>query len=642
MTLTSVPPVASAQHLHPLEPLTAEEIQRAVAIVRQEKAVGDTFRFPVATLHEPPKAAVLSYQPGKALPREAFFILLDNATSKVYEAIVSLDQNTVVSWQHIPGVQPNIMADELAECEAVVKAHPAFKEAVEKRGLDLETVVVDPWAIGNFGFEDEVGSRLSRCLCYVRNTPESNFYSRPIDGLVPVVDLNKMEVLRIEDVGAVPVPPDPGEYAREFYQDKFRQDLKPLHITQPEGPSFTIEGHLIKWQKWQIRIGFTPREGLVLYQVGYEDEGRLRPILYRASMAEMVVPYNDPRPQHFRKNAFDLGEHGVGVLANSLTNGCDCLGEIRYFDAVLTDSRGNVAITENAVCLHEEDFGILWKHYDWRREHTDVRRSRRLVLSFIATVDNYEYGFYWYFYQDGTIQYEIKLTGILLCGALADQPKYGTLVAPDLNAIIHQHFFGMRLDFDIDGGENSVYEVNTESEPMGPDNPYGNACYAVETLLDTEQAAQRIIDPLVGRYWKVVNPKVTNRLGKPVAFKLIPGENVLPFAHPDAPILKRAGFLTKHLWVTPYQADEQFSAGAYPNQHSGGEGLPKWTKADRAIANTDLVVWYTFGHHHIPRPEDWPVMPVAYSGFTLKPVGFFDRNPALDVPPSPPKQGHCH
>ena len=77
------------------------------------------------------------------------------------------------------------------------------------------------------------------------------------------------------------------------------------------------------------------------------------------------------------------------MLANSLTNGCDCFGEIHYFDAVLTDSRGNVSITENAICLHEEDYGILWKHTDWRTEHVDVRRSRRLVISFITTVDNY-------------------------------------------------------------------------------------------------------------------------------------------------------------------------------------------------------------------------------------------------------------
>lgn len=636
--------------MHPLEPLSAAEIQAAVALVRQFES-GDggpqglsnlqRWRLPVVTLREPPKPLVQAYHPGDWVPREAFMVLLDNQTGRVYEMIVSLSQGNVTHWRYLPDVQPNIMADELAECEAAVKAHPDFQMAVQRRGLALETVVVDPWAIGNFGFQDEVGQRLSRCLCYVRTTPDSNFYARPIDGLVPVVNLNTMAVVRIEDSGTAPVPPEPGEYAREFFQAQFRQDLKPLAITQPQGPSFSVEGHLIRWQGWHLRIGFTPREGLVLYQVGYEDDGRLRPILYRASMAEMVVPYGDPRQQHFRKNAFDLGEHGVGMLANSLTNGCDCFGEIRYFNAVLTDSRGNVAITENAVCLHEEDFGILWKHTDWRRDHVDVRRSRRLVLSFIATVDNYEYGFYWYFYQDGTIQYEIKLTGILLAAALADEPRYGTLVAPEVNALNHQHFFAMRLDFDVDGTANSVYEVNSEAVPLGPDNPYGNGWYGVATPLDTEQAAQRLIDPLVGRYWKVVNPNVHNRLGQPVGYKLIPGENVLPFAHPDSPILKRAGFIARHLWVTPYHPDENFPAGPYPNQHPGGEGLPQWTLADRPLDNTDVVVWYVFGHHHIPRPEDWPVMPVAYSGFTLKPVGFFNQNPALDVPPSPPKAS-CH
>ena len=435
------------------------------------------------TLHEPPKAAVLNFQPGDAIDRQAFLILLDNATGMTYEAIVSLTQDQVISWTPIPDVQPNIMSDELVECEAAVKAHPEFVAALAKRGItDLSLVVVDPWAIGNFGFADEMGIRLSRCLCYLRATPAGNFYARPIDGLVPVVDLNKMQVLQIEDLGVAPVPPEPSEYAGQF-QPAQRQDIKPLQITQPEGATFQVEGHHIRWQKWDLRIGFTPREGLVLYQVGYEDQGKLRSILYRASMSEMVVPYGDPRVQHFRKNAFDLGEHGVGMLANSLTLGCDCLGEIHYFDAALTNSRGEVAITENAVCLHEEDYGILWKHTDWRLDAVEVRRSRRLVLSFIATVDNYEYGFFWYFYQDGTIQYEIKLTGILLCGALADFPKYGTIVAPELNAINHQHFFAMRLDFDLDGVNNSVYEVNTEAEPMGETNPYGNAFYAKSTLL---------------------------------------------------------------------------------------------------------------------------------------------------------------
>ena len=631
--------IATSPAQHPLEPLTAIEVETGVALVRAERQVGATYRFPCVTLHEPPKDTVLNFQAGDPIEREAFLILLDNATGHTYEAVVSITQQQVKSWRQIPGVQPNIMADELSECEAVVKAHPEFRAALAKRGVtDLDLVVVDPWAIGNFGFEAEVGLRLSRCLCYLRDRPDGNFYARPIDGLVPVVDLNAMQVLKIEDLGVLPIPPEPSEYAARFIETP-RRDIKPLTITQPEGPGFEVEGHCIRWQKWQMRIGFTPREGLVLYTVGYEDQGRLRSILYRASMAEMVVPYGDPRPQHFRKNAFDLGEHGVGMLANSLKLGCDCLGEIRYFDAVLTNSRGEVAITENAVCLHEEDYGTLWKHTDWRLDEVEVRRSRRLVLSFVATVDNYEYGFFWYFYQDGSIQYEIKLTGILLCGALADQPKYGTLVAPELNAINHQHFFGMRLDFDLDGQANSVYEVNTEALPMGPENPYGNAFYAHPTLLDSEQAAQRIVDPLKARYWKIVNPNVTNRLGQPVGFKLAPGENVLPFAHPDSPILRRAGFMARHLWVTPYAPTERYPAGDYPNQHSGGEGLPQWTQANRSIENTDLVVWYTFGHHHIPRPEDFPVMPTAYSGFMLKPVGFFDASPAMDVPPS---ERACH
>ncbi|MEB3103923.1 hypothetical protein VF724_20100 [Paenibacillaceae bacterium T2] len=98
--------------------------------------------------------------------------------------------------------------------------------------------------------------------------------------------------------------------------------------------------------------------------------------------------------------------------------------------------------------------------------------------------------------------------------------------------------------------------------------------------------------------------------------------------------------------MTPYSADEKHASGNYPNQHPGGDGVSAWTEADRTIADTDIVVWYTMGHHHIPRPEDWPVMPTAYIGFSLKPTGFFNSNPALDVPPNKPicdtKASKCH
>ena len=629
---------------HPLDPLTSGEIEAAVALLRATHTLGERVRFETIILHEPPKPVVHNFTDGEPIRRQAFLVLLDNDTGTTYEAVVSLTDQAVTSWEAIPDVQPRIMLDEFYECEAAVKQNPEFQAALNKRGItDMDLVMVDPWSAGNFGTPEEQGQRLSMARCWVKASPNDNGYARPIEGVIPVVDLNHMQVIRVDDYGVVPVPPNPGNYATEFVQD-FRQDLKPLDIVQPEGPSFEVKGHQVWWQKWHLRIGFTPREGLVLYTVGYADKGRVRPIIYRASLSDMVVPYGDPSASHVRKNAFDVGEYGIGMLANSLQLGCDCLGEIYYFDAVLHDNRGRVTTIPNAICMHEEDFGMLWKHLDWRTGQVEVRRSRRLVISFIATVGNYEYGFFWYFYQDGTIEYQVKLTGIVNTAAVppGEVPKYGSLVAPQLAAHIHQHFFNLRLDMCVDGDHNSVYEVNTVAEPLGPQNPHGNAHFAEASLLATESEAQRLVDPLAGRYWVCVNPSERNALGQPVGYKLAPGENVLPFAHPDASIMQRAAFITKHLWVTPYHADEKAAAGDYPNQHPGGAGLPAWTRANRSIENTDIVIWYTFGHHHVPRPEDWPVMPVMYVGFSLKPVGFFDTNPALDVPPSAHHNGACH
>ena len=627
-----------AASVHPLEPLSKAEVEAVVVTVKADPGITDTTRFVTVVLREPDKDRVLDYVPGSAVEREALVILLDNASGQCVEALVSLTQSAVTSWRTLEGVQPAIMLDEFVECEEAVKRSPEFIEALRKRGVtDIDLVMVDPWSAGSYGVEPEEdrGKRIARALAWVRSDPTDNGYARPLDGVVAVVDLNKMEVLRVEDHGVVPLPPEPANWTRNHITQT-RTGLRPLEISQPEGPSFAVDGHEIRWQKWRFRVGFTPREGLVLYTVGYEDQGRVRPILYRASLSDMVVPYGDPSEAGFRKNAFDIGEYGIGQLANSLTLGCDCLGQIHYFDAHMVNSRGALATIKNAICLHEEDNGILWKHTDWRTEEVEVRRSRRLIVSFIATVGNYEYGFYWNFYQDGTLQLEIKLTGVVNTTALmpGEKPKNGTEIAPQLNAPYHQHIFNARLDMSVDGTNNSVYEVNAERSPRGNGNPHGNAFVARHTLFEREKDAQRLCNMTSSRYWKVVNPSVKNRMDQPVGYRLVPAENAVPFAHDDAAVIKRAGFLTRHLWVTPYRADENYAAGDYPNQRADGDGLPQWTEANRPIADTDLVVWYTFGHTHIPRPEDWPVMPVHSMGFMLKPDGFFHSNPAMDLPPS--------
>jgi primary-amine oxidase len=272
-----------------------------------------------------------------------------------------------------------------------------------------------------------------------------------------------------------------------------------------------------------------------------------------------------------------------------------------------------------------------------------VRRSRRLVVSFISTVGNYEYGFFWYFYLDGNIQLEVKLTGIVSPMAIEPGVKseYANVIAEGIAAPHHQHMFNARLDFDVDGETNEIYEVDAERMPPGPDNPWLNAFRPKSTRLETELGAIRDADSAASRTWRIVNPDARNGLGQPTSYKLVPTMSTPTLlAHPDSSVGKRATFAQHNLWVTPYSPHERRAAGEYPNQHPGDDGLPSWTANDRSVANTDLVVWYSFGVTHFVRPEDWPVMPVEYTGFLLSPFGFFDRNPALDVPPS--DGDHCH
>jgi primary-amine oxidase len=455
-----------------------------------------------------------------------------------------------------------------------------------------------------------------------------------VEGVIGFVDMGRGKVLEIIDTGVVPLPSESGSYYPED-AGPLRTGLKPLEIVQPEGPSFEVDGDHIAWQRWSLRVSMDPIEGLVLRQVGYHDGGRVRPVVYRASVSEMVVPYGDPGPMHGWKNAFDVGEWGLGRLANSLAQGCDCLGEITYLNAVFATERGAPYTVKNAVCVHEEDYGILWKHHDGRSGRGEVRRSRRLVVSSIATVGNYDYGFYWYLYLDGTIQFEVKLTGILSTMAVSEEtrPQFAPLVAPQLAAPLHQHLFNVRLDMEVDGDANTVVESDVCASPHGPDNPWANAFETVETTLRSESEARRMVDPARSRVWKIVNPSSTNRLGHPVGYKLVPGATPTLLADPSSSVARRAAFATRNLWVTRYDPDERRAAGDHPNQHVGGDGLPRWTARDRSIVETDVVVWYTFGVTHVPRPEDWPVMPVEYTGFSLVPVGFFARNPALDVPP---------
>jgi primary-amine oxidase len=638
---------------HPLEPLSAEEMTAASAIVRAGYRMGAQHRFVSITLEEPTKEALDAFTATGEWPaREAFVVVYDREQRQVTEVVVSLTTGEVVSSATLDAVQPSFGFDELAAAEAAVKADPRWQEALRRRGVTaFELAMVDPWPAGNQGPDDDPGRRrITRALTWIRTDRQDNGYARPVEGLIVAVDLDTATVVEVEDHGVVPLPPRAGNYTPALitqvgnipWFDAPRADLQPIEIRQPDGPSFQLDGHAVAWQNWRFRIGFTLREGIVLHQVSYVDRGRPRQVIHRASVAEMWVPYGDPAPTHRMKNVFDEGEAGMGLLANSLQLGCDCLGEIRYLDGVVNGYHGEPLVLSNAICIHEEDTGVSWKHTDLRSGTVEVRRGRRLVISSFATVGNYEYGYFWYLHTDGTIAFEVKLTGIISTGAVlpGSVPDHGNLVAPGLYGPHHQHCFSVRLDVAIDGDRNSVYEVDSVLDPPGPDNPVGNAWRTRQTLLTDEASAQRVADPGASRTWMIVNNSVRNQLGQPVGYQLVPGPAVLPFFQPDAPALQRALFATKHLWVTAFDPRQRYAAGDYPYQHPGGAGLPTYTAGNRSIVDTDIVLWHTLIAHHVVRPEDWPVMPVTTVGFQLRPVGFFVGNPAVDLPRSDP--AHCH
>ena len=271
----------SASHLdaapspHPLAPLSGEEIAATVAILKSSPDVGPKCRFVSIALHEPSKEIVANFRAGDDVERAAFAILLDNESGFTYEAVVSLTSSTRLAWQHIPGVQPAIMLDEFFECEDAVKADSRFQDALRLRGIeDFSLLMVDPWSVGNYENNAlESNLRLARAMTFVRNEAGDNGYAHPVEGLYALVDLNTMTVVDIEDNGVTPVPREPANYQREHIS-QWRQDLKPLEITQPEGASFEVDGYHVKWQKWDFRIGFTPREGLVLHDLAYTEKDR--------------------------------------------------------------------------------------------------------------------------------------------------------------------------------------------------------------------------------------------------------------------------------------------------------------------------------------------------------------------------------
>lgn len=642
LSLLLAGPAAAQPASHPLDPLSSEEIRAAGRALRARPGFEEA-RLALVALNDPPKAEILKYKGGSSFTRQVFAIVYDRKTNKTFEALVNVKdpkKPKVDSWTEVPGVQPMVLEEEGDIIDGILRSDERWIAAVKARGLEPDEVQIDYWAVGTVP-DQYKGRRLLRGLTFFQGD-SANFYGQPIEGLDALVDLNSEELLELTNIPNPPPLPGPGQDLDEESirrsLGKLREAPKPLAITQPQGPSFELRGNEVSWQKWRFRYLMHPREGLVLYLVSYTDPaGQLQPVLYRASFSEMAVPYGDPAGNWNWRCAFDVGEYGVGKGAYTIEPGLDAPGNAVLLDAVFANDYGRPVVYPGVVGIYERDGGLLWKHREtggdqWNNES---RRGRELVVFTIATVGNYDYSINWIFRQDGSIHVESGLTGIMLAKGVRQETHShdanGHLVARRVVAPHHQHILNFRLDFDVYGTGNSVSEMNTRSAAR-EENPAGNAIVMEEKVLPREKDAQRDMSMADARVWRVLNPTQKNGLGMERGYLLIPGPNSVPYALPDSLARKRAGFMDHHVWVTKYRPRELYAGGDYPNQSEGGDGLPRYASKNESIENTDLVLWYTLNVTHVPRPEEWPVMPTTNVGFRLIPAGFFEANPALDVP----------
>jgi len=326
---------------HPLARLTADEIASARDVLVREGLVAPATRFPYLGLEEPPKDEVLRYTPDAphtpdAPPdRKVRAVLLDIASGEASTAVVSLTRELVERIAPLTVGQPPVLEEEYPAVEEIVKADARFAEAMHRRGIeDLDLVRVAPLSAGDFGIEGEAGRRMLRALLFLQNRPDDPLLGAPRRRRRRVCGRDRAQGGRVPRLPRLPRPVG-GRQLRQAGDRARHAAADPDH---PAGRAFVHRrGRRVSWENWSLRVASTLARALTLHQLSFAG----RPIVYRASIAEMVVPYGDPSPTHFWQNYFDAGEYLLGQSANSLEMGCDCVGEIHYFDAVLADGNGN-------------------------------------------------------------------------------------------------------------------------------------------------------------------------------------------------------------------------------------------------------------------------------------------------------------
>jgi primary-amine oxidase len=622
--------------LHPLDALTADEIRSVAAIVRTDTRLAQA-SFASVTLHEPAKAAVLAWQAGQTPARQARVQAMTAAAT--YEVVVDVSDRRLLSVTERQG-EPSITLSEI-QATSLVLENPEFKQALARRGVtDLTKVFCAPFAAGYYAVPEHDGRRVVKVGCFDTRRSTTNVFGWPIERLYALLDLRRREVLSVTDSGVVPISDANMNYT-ESDAGPLREPRKPTLLSQPEGANLQLAGGEVTWGKWRFHVRLDPRVGTVVSLVRWQDASGPRSVLYQGYLSEMFVPYMDADYGWQTRTYFDTGEYGAGTSASPLRPGVDCPASSRFLPAVFSSDKGEPYTTPNALCLFERTSGEpAWRHFEGVNQSYEGRAGVELVVRMAASIGNYDYLFDWVFNDAAEIEARVGATGIVALKGVpsrrasdataAEDTRYGTLVAPNLVAVHHDHYFNFRLDLDVDGPDNS-FNHDVYSPTQLPHGSLRRSIYTVEPrIAPTESAAQ--LDTHDGpAKMRVVNESRTNGAGNAVSYEVMAANHARLLLDPQDWPARRARYLQHDLWVTPHEPGERYAGGEYALGSHGDDNLAVWAARDRPIRNRDIVVWVNMGMHHFTRAEDLPVMPMIWHSFRLRPHNFLDRNPALDL-----------
>ena len=642
---------------HPLDARTPDEYWKVYNTLNDAGKLGEKTIFSSILLQEPDKADVLVWRPGMPIVRKADAVLLTEGKS--YEATVNISTGKLEVYTELKKDQAPVTEAEMHGYDDVLKKDPQVMEALKKRGInDLRLVTCYVTPAGHVALPEQTeGRRIGWGGCtYTGNAKFA--WDREIPGIFFVVDMNAKKITRFSDYGIVPMPPTTSIYDADG--GAALPGTKPIITSQPEGPSFVIKDGEVSWQNWRFRFRLDPRVGPVVNLVSYQDGDKRRSVLYEGGLSEMYVPYQDPEETWNSHVFLDAGEYfvntGSGGIIKPLLAGVDCPASATFFSGTFFHENGTPYIRPQLACMFERVSGDpAWRHWDEDTYAVSGRPTRELVFRTVATVGNYDYLFDWRFEQDASIVVGVGATGILEVKAVKDQRadaplsaglagkdtdgkevQFGQLVAPGLDAVDHDHYFSYRLDLDVDGTKNSLMVDKLVPYKL-PDSALGRHwIWAMKPeMVKTEGDAKLNTSIEHPAMWRFANENVKNDLGQFTSFEIMPGETGISLLPSSEWPQKRAGFSEHNLWVTPYSSKERYVSGVYVMGSKGEDALTEWVKQNRSIMNTDIVAWYTVGFHHVPRPEDWPQMPIMWHTFSLRPFGFLPKNPGMDLPMTP-------